>query len=100
MRTLRKIFEAFGLINASPIASIKDAFGRIIDTVAMASQVKALLDGVQEGGTSMEEFHSGVSDAFKRGMANNNDTVLMARIVNAVVAIAEEDAVKASKKGG
>ena len=65
MRNLRKIFEAFGLINANPILSIKDAQARM-----------------------------------ESGDMTQHDRVLLGKILDAVVAIAEEDAVKASKKGG
>ena len=98
MRNLRKIFESLGFFKRSPVLAIKDMAARINIGIQALDAIEVALTAHEDGKLSDVAFVEAVTRAMSFPVLVKDDAVLFNRIIDAVVAIAEGDDEKASKK--
>ncbi len=98
MRNLRKIFESLGFFKRSPVLAIKDMAARINGGVQALDAIEVAMTAHEDGKLSDAAFAEAVSRAMSNPALVKDDAVLFNRIIDAVIAIAEGDEDKASKK--
>jgi hypothetical protein len=88
MRNLRKIFESLGFFKRSPVLTIKD----------MAARVNTAVNALQTimTASNKDERDAAVTLLMSVSNATPDDLILFNRIMDAVIAIAEDE--KAGKK--
>lgn len=98
MRNLRKIFESLGFFKRSPVLSIKDMAARINSGIDIVASIEKCLADHEDGKINDTTFIKAVAHHLASALPSNDDAVLLNRIIDAVIAIAEGDEDKASKK--